>query len=156
FTPDDNGQYVATVVVTDSDGGIGTDSKTIDVKNEKPSAGISGPASTVHGQVQSFTFTASDSSTADSATRFQYLIVWGDGGSETISATPDNGAGVSLDHTFVMSGNYNVTVYATDQDGATSLPASASISVTNALPVASVSGASTSTHGDTTTFHFSA
>src|SRR5207253_98500 len=42
FTPDDDGTYVATLVVTDDDGGIGSDVRTITVHNVSPTATING------------------------------------------------------------------------------------------------------------------
>src|SRR5207237_10776600 len=42
FTPDDNGTYIVKLKVTDDDGGVGCDTKTIIVNNVNPTASITG------------------------------------------------------------------------------------------------------------------
>src|SRR5207244_10504435 len=50
FTPDDDGTYVVKLKVTDNDGGVGCDTRTITVVNVKPAATITGaPVSSDEG-----------------------------------------------------------------------------------------------------------
>ena len=66
FTPDDDGSYVVTLTVTDDDGGIGTDSKTIHVDNVAPAAGLLGaPAQSPEGTEIVFTSAVTDPGSAD-------------------------------------------------------------------------------------------
>lgn len=90
-------------------------------ENTSPIAELAGPSGGVRGQVQSFTSSASDSSSEDDAVGFTYQINWGDGTPvQTVPATPENGDGVLLNHVFTTNGSYTVSVTATDQHGAQS------------------------------------
>src|SRR5207245_1462644 len=68
FTPDDNGTYVATCVVTDNDGGsVSVSSNEITVLNADPTASITGEpdSSIVEGTAVTLTADAADSGSAD-------------------------------------------------------------------------------------------
>src|SRR5262249_57112180 len=50
FTPDDNGTYTVKLTVTDKDGGVATDTRTVTVTNANPAASIQGaPTSAPEG-----------------------------------------------------------------------------------------------------------
>src|SRR5204862_4808356 len=69
FTPDDNGSYAVTLTVTDDDGGVGSDSRTIDVTNLAPTAAINGaPASSSEGTPIPLTGGVADPGAADTFT----------------------------------------------------------------------------------------
>ncbi|MFO0881651.1 MAG: PKD domain-containing protein [Gemmataceae bacterium] len=104
--------------VTDDDGLAGSiQTGMVTILPAAPTANLNGPTSAVRGQVRSFTFGASDASPLDQAAGFTYQIDWGDGKLQQVVATPGNGAGVSLDHTFTAEGIFNVKVTAMDRDG---------------------------------------
>jgi ELWxxDGT repeat protein len=102
----------------------------VTVNNVAPTASLTGPASGVRGQTRTFTFAATDPSTADTAAGFTYTINWGDGSAvQTVTPTAGNGAGVSVDHVFATTGSYTVSATATDKDGGVSAAASQSIAI---------------------------
>lgn len=103
--------------------------------NLPPDAAADGPGVGVRGQNLTFVFAAEDSA-ADEAVGFVYSIDWGDGSPiQTVSASANNGDGVSLQHVYVANGSYSVTVTATDQQGVVSAPASTSVSISAAALV---------------------
>src|SRR5207244_3949772 len=134
FTPNDNGTYVASLTVTDDDGGIGTDTKSITVTNVAPTAIINGaPANSPEGTAINLTSTVTDAGTADTFTYAwsvtKNLIAYGlTGSGPSYSFTPDD------DGTFV------VTLIVTDDDGGVGSD-SKTIAVTNVAPVLAISGA---------------
>ncbi|MFL5328627.1 MAG: NPCBM/NEW2 domain-containing protein [Gemmataceae bacterium] len=115
FTPNDNGSYVVTVTTTDDDNTTASDSKTINVSNVAPIPSFVA-ATVIRGQSTSFTISASDASTIDAAAGFTYFVSWGDGSSDTVTASPGNAAGVPLSHTYANSGIFSVQVSARDKD----------------------------------------
>ena len=140
FTATD-GPAVHTFTVRVNDNGCGcaadtfsdTETFTVTVGNLPPTAGVTGPALAVRGQPVAFTLTATDPSAEDQAAGFTYLVDLNDGTvPQTVAASANNGAGVLLDHVFAQDGTYNVSVTATDKDGATSSPAA-----THAIIIAS-------------------
>ena len=68
FTPNDNGSYVVSLEVTDSDGATGSDQKTITVTNVNPVANVTGDASVDEGSIHTYSFTVTDAGAADSFT----------------------------------------------------------------------------------------
>src|SRR5207253_2354802 len=70
FTPNDNGSYVATLTLTDDDGGVKSKAVVIDVTNANPTATISGePAeSIVEGAAVELSVTPADAGSADTFT----------------------------------------------------------------------------------------
>jgi len=134
FTPDDNGTYVVTLTVTDDDGGVGADSKSIVVLDVAPAVsiigapvphGVEGAAITLHGVVD-------DPGVWDTQT-YSWLVTK-DGhpfaiGTQTmITFTPDD------------SGTYEATLNVTDKDGLAS-SAVVAIPVANIAPTAALVGA---------------
>jgi Ca2+-binding RTX toxin-like protein len=100
------------------------------VNNVSPTAHVAGPALGVRGQPRLFQFSATDPSPVDQAAGFTYTITWGDGTpTQTIAATPGNGAGLVLDHIFVKAGAYTVQATATDKDGGVSQVASEEVRI---------------------------
>jgi hypothetical protein len=134
FTPDDEGGYVATLSITDDDGGIGSASATINVTNVSPSATITGaPASVPEGTSISLGGTATD----PGSDTFTYT--W----SVTKNGSPYQ-AGTGSAFSFVPNdnGTYAVALSVGDGDGGSGT-ASVSIAVTNVAPlIGSVSGPS--------------
>lgn len=135
FTPDDNAIYKVSLSVTD-DGATLTDSLDLTVVNQIPVAGITGPVTGNFGQSLSFTLTATDAA-ADAAAGFIYSIDWNSDGvvDETVPATANNGAGVSVSHTFAVPGPNTFTVTAKDKDGGISAPVSHTVTILNGAAV---------------------
>ncbi len=122
-----DGTYSVTVHVSDDDDATGTATFQVTALEVPPTAAVSGPASSVRGQVQTYTFTAQDSSPDDQNAGFTYTIHWGDGSTATVSGP----ASIQLSHVFTASGTYTVQVWATDGDGAEAAqPGSQSVTVT--------------------------
>jgi hypothetical protein len=113
-----NGSYMISVQVSDDDGlSVGT-TAAVQVRNVAPTVAIAGPTDAVPGQPRTFTFSATDPSPIDQATGFTYTVTWGDGtATQTLAATPGNGAGVAVDHVYTAPRSYSVQVTATDKDG---------------------------------------
>jgi uncharacterized delta-60 repeat protein len=105
--------------IFDKDGGFSDYQTTVTVNDVAPTATAAGPATSVRGQPQTFTFTASDPSPADQAAGFAYTIDWGDGTTTTVSG----GASVPVGHVFTDSGTFTVRVWATDRGGVPSVQA---------------------------------
>src|SRR5262245_34258814 len=140
FTPDDNASYIVSLAVTDDDGTgvhVVSASSTIAVDNVAPTAGITGAASGVPGQLLNFTVTATDPSTVDAEAGFTYKIDWESDGTvdETIAASDGNGAGVAVSHTFTTTGTFQVSVTATDKDGDVSAPETLSVTISRTAVV---------------------
>src|SRR5262249_57087368 len=88
FTPTRSGVYVATLTVTDDDGGVGTDSSSLSVQNAAPVATITGTMGStkmVVGQKISFDGLFTDVSPSDT-----HAVTWffGDGTSSTTNYGP--------------------------------------------------------------------
>jgi len=129
FTPDDNGTYVVTLIVTIS-GQTASDSKTISVTNVAPTAAILGvPVSAFEGSAITLTSMVSDPSTVDTAAAFLYSWTVLKNGSPFAS-----GSAPSLTFTPDHSGSYAVTLNVTDKDGGTGT-ALTTINVANVPPV---------------------
>jgi len=73
FTPQDNGVYTVTFTVTDNDGGVGSDTATVTVLNEAPTAALSNGGAVGEGSAGTVSFSnPSDASPADAAAGFRY------------------------------------------------------------------------------------
>ena len=114
FTPDDNGSYVVSLSATDKDGGVGNDSKTITVTNVPPTitAATPSPTSALVGETVTFTGTATDPSSADTAAGLQ----WSWNGGVTFGAPNAN----TFLTSFGVCGSYTVAALAKDKDGGVS------------------------------------
>jgi hypothetical protein len=105
----DDGIYTVTMTVTDDDGGVGSDSLVVEVKNVPPvvNPGDAGPDQTVkQGDIVNFAGTFTDPGNGD-----DHTITWnfGDGGSASGSLTPT--------HVYDNPGIYVVTFTVEDDDG---------------------------------------
>src|SRR5262249_49982642 len=78
------------------------------------------------------TLRATDASTADSTTGFTYAIAWGDGSTQTVNRTANNGGGVTVSHTYTNVGVYTVSLTATDKDNGVSAAVTARITIAGA------------------------
>lgn len=113
FTPDDNGTYVVSLVVSDPHGATGSASASINVSNVDPViSGVAGPTGPILlGNSSTINVTYSDAGSADTHTA---LFTWDD-------STTSNGscaAGTcTATHTFAATGVYHVLVTVTDDDG---------------------------------------
>ncbi len=107
-----------------TDNGIPAASSTstfnINVNSAAPTASIAGPASPAVAKAQSFTFSATDVSSADRAAGYTWQINWGDGAAQSVSV---RSVSKTLSHTYSKVGAFQVQVIATDKDGAASAPA---------------------------------
>jgi len=134
FTPNDNGSYVVTLVVSDTDPNdpsgtshTATDTETITVTNVPPTATLSGSTLGVRGQTLSFTLGATDPSTVDTAAGFTFNIDWnGDG---TVDQTVTGPSGTVVTHVYETEGANTVKVTATDKDGGVSNEVSQTVEV---------------------------
>jgi len=113
FTPDDDGAYVVTVVVTDAQGGTATASATVSVSNVAPSiTAVSGPGAALSlGTPTTIAINVTDPGAADTHTAF---FTWDDGSSSSAACA----AGVcSGSHTYAANGVYDVAITVADDDG---------------------------------------
>jgi PKD repeat protein len=130
FTPDDNGTYDVTLVITNTDAGgttTATDTETITAFNVAPTASISGPAVGVPGQPLPFTLGATDPSPVDVAAGFTFKIDWNNDG--TVDQIVSGAPGTVVTHTYTTTGTNTVSLTATDKDDGTSLPVTASVAI---------------------------
>jgi uncharacterized delta-60 repeat protein len=131
FTPNDDGTYVVTVTARDKNGAFSAPATaSITVTNVGPSVSVTGPGVAVPGQPLTFTFTASDPSSADQSAGFVYHIDWDGDGTE--DQTVSGGASVQVAHTYTATGSNTARVTATDKDQGTGAEGTRAVSVTAA------------------------
>ena len=135
FMPNDDGTYLVTLISTDKDGGIGTDSRVIAVTNVNPVAAITGsPQSSPEGTAISLGSSVTDPGTADNHTYTWSVtkngLAYAGGTGTTFTFTPDD------------NGVYVVSLVVADDDGSGS--DTQVVTVTNVLPTAPIVGAPTS------------
>jgi len=141
----ENGNYVATLTITDNDGSTASTSATKTVLDRSPVASFTSSPSAPYTS-DAVTFNASASYDPD-GTIASYFWTFGDG---------TNGTGMVVTHSYVENGNYTVTLTVTDNDGSTA-STSATKAVLNRPPVASfTSSPSTPYTSETATFNSSA
>ena len=117
----DNGTYTVRVKVTDSAGTSATAAAQVTVSNAPPRAAIDCPSTGTPGASVTFSGSATDPSTADTAAGFQYRWDFGDGQTSNQGLTT---------HVYNTVGVYNITLTVTDKDGG-STQAAATISITD-------------------------
>ncbi len=138
FTPNDNGNYVASVVVTDDDTGTVTaSSSTVAVSNVAPTATITGVNSGVaaEGSTISLGSTHADAGSADTFT-YSWSVTKG-GLAYDLTGVTTNTPSILFDVN--DNGTFVVTLVVTDDDGG-SVTRTKTINVTNANPDAEITG----------------
>ncbi len=126
FTPADNGVYTVFFTANDGDGGVTTDTMTVNVANVAPQSAVVGPTSGVRGQTLIFSLSALDPSPVDQDAGFTYDVRWGDG---TSSLCTGPGDGADANHIYRNSGLFTVRVVAIDKDGGQSTVATWEVSI---------------------------
>ena len=105
---------------------MASDSLLATVVNVAPTVTLSGPSTSgVAGDSLSFTASATDPSTVDTAAGFTYNWSFGDGTTAT---------GPTASHIYSAAGTYTVSVTATDKDGGVSNPATETVSIKASTP----------------------
>jgi len=104
----DDGNYTVTLTVTDDDGATDTATSTKTVINRPPVARFT-ESKEIVVVGEAITFNASDSYDPDGST-VGYFWDFGDG---------TNASAVTVLHVYEKAGNYTVTIFVTDDDGAT-------------------------------------
>ncbi len=133
----DNGVYTITVTVTDKDGGVGTDTGTVNVANVPPSVDAGGPYSGNEGSPVAITISCTDPGVNDGP--WSATVAWGDGSSTTTSITC-NADHISPAHTYADNGAYTITATVTDKDGGVGSHTSTA-NIANVPPTAGAIGA---------------
>lgn len=116
----DNGTYTVRVKVTDSAGTSAAATAQVTVSNASPRAAIDCPSTGMPGMSITFSGSATDPSTADTAAGFQYRWDFGDGQTSNQGITT---------HVYNTAGAYDVALTVTDKDGG-STQAAATITIT--------------------------
>jgi len=129
LTPDDDGTYLVTLAVTDTNGSTGTATETLTVMDVAPTLTLTGAASLNEGSVYTLGFSATDPG-ADTISL--WTIDWGDG---TAVSTAVAGAS-SANHTFTNDGSYTITIGVTNEDG--TFTATREVVVANVAPVVTI------------------
>jgi len=124
----DNGVYLATVIVTDNNGGTGSDTVQVTVNNVPPIVDAGKDASLDPGTP--FTQTGSFIDPGDD--HWTATVDYGDDSS--VQALDLNGKNFTLDHTYFGSGVYTVTVTVSDDDGGSHAD-SVQVTVNNQSPM---------------------
>lgn len=119
----DTRDYLVVLTVTDQDGGSSARSVKVPVGNIAPTAGFIWSGGTITS-LQDVIFSSTSTDPDGNVSSWQWDF--GDG---------DVGSGPTVKNRFPTSGNYLVTLLVTDDDGASTMT-SATITVTNARPVA--------------------
>jgi PKD repeat protein len=115
-----HGTYTATLTVTDSNGLEATASTSVTVTDVAPVASISGPTLGFVGTTLAYAGAARSVDPADQSAGFTFNWSFGDGSTAT---------GSSPSHAFANPGTYTISVTATDQDGAVSVPATTTVTL---------------------------
>ncbi|MES2659022.1 MAG: kelch repeat-containing protein [Verrucomicrobiota bacterium] len=128
MTPADGPAITAvTITATDDQSAAATAEFTFTVTNLPPETSISAPDTADEDTPVDFSFTATDRGGVDQAAGFAFSINYGDGGSVILA--PVTTSPLEIVHTFASPGVYDVTVTATDKDGATSEVATQTITI---------------------------
>jgi len=107
---EDNGVYIATLTVTDNDGGSHSDTMTVTVNNVPPTVTISGDAVVNEGAVYTLALSATDDPGDDTISN--WTINWADGQDGALEGNPS-----SATHTYTDDGTYTISAKAIDEDG---------------------------------------
>jgi PKD repeat protein len=110
------GSFTATLTVTDTHGGMGTDQASVTINNRAPSASLT-PASASGTAPLVVNFNGSGSSDPDFGDSIvSWSMTFGDGGS---TGTMSGAAPASISHTYTSGGVRTATLTVHDQDGLT-------------------------------------
>jgi VCBS repeat-containing protein len=132
---DDNvgSPFTVTVIVTDDDGGVGTDTLTVTVTNVAPTASLANNGPVAEGSSATISFSAqSDPSGADTTAGFHYAYDC-NGGSLALATYATSGTSASAGCTFDDNGAYLVRARIIDKDDGFS-EYTTSVTVTNVAP----------------------
>jgi uncharacterized delta-60 repeat protein len=141
----DEGTYLVTVTVTDSDHGTGTASFHVTVNDVAPVVQL-GPNAAVH---EAGTFTGTGSFTDPGPDTWTATVDYGDGsGPQPLALNPYKT--FSLSHPYQEAGSYPVTVVVTDDDGVSGT-GTLTVTVDDPPPVVSAGSDTTINEGDTYT-----
>ena len=149
FTPDDDGTYVISLTVTGTDPadplvtGSATDSETVTVDNAAPTVTLPDDATIDEGGTFSGSVSVADDGTTDTWT---VTVDYGDGSPVETLAVDSTDTTFDLSHVYATSGDFTVTVTATDDDGGVGSD-TLLVSAVNVAPTASVSGPSIGVRG---------
>ena len=121
----DNGSYTVTLTVTDDDLDSGNDTASANVANVAPTvtsvvAGAAASCGGSNGLTVNFTDPAGANDT------YSAIINWGDGNTESFNNIT---SGQIFSHAYSNAGLYTVSVTVSDEDGGTSLPVTASLTL---------------------------
>ena len=119
------GSYTVTLIISDAFADSAPVTRTVEVTNETPVAGLSGPTTGFRGQPLTLNAGSSVDPNGDALT---YYWDFGDGSTAT-TPTP------TVSHTYEMLGNYTVGLYVSD-GFAQSAPISTVVAILNNPPVA--------------------
>lgn len=113
FTPDDDGAYAVSVIVTDASGAAGSDAATVGVSNVAPSVStVSGPtAQLALGAPATISVNYADAGAADTHTA---TFTWGDGNTSTVTCASGT---CTASRTYAAAGVYTVAIVVSDDDG---------------------------------------
>ncbi len=93
-----------------------------------PTVTVGGATKGVRGQLLTFTINATDSDSSDVTAGFTYSINWGDGHTQTVSASANNGT-QTLTHVYANSRNYHIQATAKDAEGNVSTVATHNVNI---------------------------
>jgi CSLREA domain-containing protein len=146
YTPADgpSGPTTVTITASDDSGLEASTTFTLTVNNVAPAAALTGLPATGHspeGTAIALGSSVTDPSPVDTAAGFSYAWSVTKDGSAYAS-----GSAAGFSFTPGDNGTYVVTLTVTDKDGGVSPPASATITVDNVAPTASITGAPASGH----------
>jgi PKD repeat protein len=132
-----DGDVVENLTVRASDGKAYAErSFRIAVSNVAPSLAASGAAEAAAGTLYTLTLAASD---PGDDTLIEWVVNWGDGNVTTLP-----GSATSASHTYLLDGNYNILVSASDEDGSyQAAPVSVAVLSTNLRPTANAQSVAT-------------
>ncbi len=112
-----NGQYTVNVTITDDDGGIGTASFLITVRNLAPTVISATDLTGTEGQSLNFSATFTDGGVLDT---HMAIVSWSDGTQTVGTVVEANGSGtVTAPHVFADNGVYPIRIDVTDNAGDT-------------------------------------
>lgn len=147
----DNGAFTVTIVVTDDDGGVGTDTLTATISNANPVVTATSAKTGNEGATLTVTAPASftDAGSGDTHTA---IIDWDDGTTASVAVTDYGASGTlaSASHAYTDNGVYSVTVTVTDDDGGTDSDTFTE-TVANVAPVVTATSNKTAAEGATLT-----